>query len=380
MSAAPELPPYSRPPATKEKLNHLSLASLDLSKFNQPGGKEELVDELRKAISEVGFLFVTGHGMEDDEVVRQLQIGNAFFDLPLEEKREHPCDFEQGKYWGYREPKETYAGTSIKNNIEMLNHPKDTEVLANDQLTFNFLEPYKPEISAFSRKVHERILDPLLRLFALLLELPEDYLSAPHAYNKASDDHLRHMVYHPHSPEDSATLGNQYVVGHTDFGLLTILFPQIVQALQVQTAPGEYAYVPYIPGHVVVNTAEVLTFISGGHIKSTVHRVVRPPADQASHRRLGLLYFARPANEFQVKIAPSPLLQRLGIYDPAKEDPNPPNGLEWGRARVKHTHYRTVIEHDKPKEPFKFGKHVVNLEYTSPPVALEQAAAVRASA
>ena len=43
---------------------------------------------------------------------------------------------------------------------------------------YDWLQPFKPEIEAFQRKVHERVLDPLLRLFALLLELPEDYFSA----------------------------------------------------------------------------------------------------------------------------------------------------------------------------------------------------------
>ncbi|BGP39244.1 Putative flavonol synthase [Rhodotorula kratochvilovae] len=373
MSPVPDLPPYSRPPATKEKLDYVQLASLDLSKFDRPGGKTELVNDLRNAIENVGFLFVTGHGIEDDEVVRQLQIGNAFFKLPLEEKRQHPCDFDQGKYWGFREPKETYdSDRSVKSKIEMLNHPKDTAVLADDQLRFQFLEPFKPEISAFSKKVHARILDPLLRLFSLLLELPEEYLADPHAYDKASDDHLRYMIYGVHSAAEAAKIGNQTVRGHTDFGLLTILFPQIVNALQVQTAPGEYSWVPYIPGHVVVNTAEVLTFISGGVIKSTVHRVVRPPEDQANYERLGLLYFSRPANDFPVTIAPSPLLERLGIYDPAKADPNPPKGLEWGRARVKHTHLRKVIEHTDKVEPFKFAGHEINLEYVSPPLQPKQ--------
>ncbi|GAA5933585.1 hypothetical protein JCM3775_003743 [Rhodotorula graminis] len=369
MSTVPALPPYSRPPATKAQLDYVDLASLDLAKFSQPGGKEELVAELRKAIENVGFLFVTGHGIEDDEVVRQLQIADAFFKQPLEVKREHPCDFDVGKYWGYREPKETYdSDATVKSKIEMLNHPKDTPVLADEQLRFDFLAPYKPEISAFSRKVHERMLDPLLRLFALLLELPEGYLAEPHAYDKASDDHLRYMIYGVHSADEAAKIGNQTVKGHTDFGLLTILFPQIVNALQVQTAPGEYRWVPFLPGHVVVNTAEVLTYISAGHIKSTVHRVVRPPPDQADYERLGLLYFSRAANDFPVTTVPSPLLERLGLYDPEKADSKPPNGLEWGRARVKHTHLRKVIEHDKKVEPFVFAGRKIDLDYVSPPL------------
>lgn len=87
-----------------------------------------------------------------------------------------------------------------------------------------------------------------------------------------------------------------------------------------------------------------------------------------------------------VVVAPSPLLQRLGIYDPAKIDRNPPKGLgklqirrrgacradfifaEWGRERVKHTHLKKVIEVNAPVEAFKLrdGQYTVNLEYASP--------------
>ncbi|GAA5822147.1 hypothetical protein JCM11251_004872 [Rhodosporidiobolus azoricus] len=355
----PDLPPYERPPATKEKLDYVDLQVLDLAKWNQPGGKEQLVKDLSKAIENVGFLLVKGHGIEDDEVRRQLSIGKAFFEQPLKKKREHPCDFASGRYFP----------------VQMLNNPKDTPALADEQLKHTFVEPYRAEIGAFSKKVHSKVLDPLLRLFALLLELPEDYLAAPHAYDTASDDHLRYMNYSPLKPEEYETIGNQTVKGHTDFGVLTILFPQIVSALQVQTSPGNYAYVPFIPDHIVVNTAEVLTFITGGYVKSTIHRVVRPPADQAGYNRLGLLYFSRPANDFPITIVPSPLLQRLGIYDPAKADPNPPNGLEWGRARVKHTHDRVKIQHKEAQDSFKFGKYEVNLEYVSPALPTEKVAA-----
>lgn len=41
------------------------------------------------------------------------------------------------------------------------------------------------------------------------------------------------MQYAPHTEEEYALIGGQMVKGHTDFGLLTILFPQIVNGLQV---------------------------------------------------------------------------------------------------------------------------------------------------
>lgn len=77
MTVTFNIPPYSRPAPTQEKLDYAPLSVVDLSKWDRPNGKEELVNDLRVAIQDVGFLFVVGHGIEDDEVLRQLSIGTC---------------------------------------------------------------------------------------------------------------------------------------------------------------------------------------------------------------------------------------------------------------------------------------------------------------
>jgi isopenicillin N synthase-like dioxygenase len=59
-----------------------------------------------------------------------------------------------------------------------------------------------------------------------------------------------------------------------------------------------------------VNVADALEFLSGGYLESTVHRVVRPPEDQAEKPRLGLIYFARPEAKVRLEPVKSPLLER----------------------------------------------------------------------
>jgi hypothetical protein len=52
-SATTEIPPWTRPAPTQEKLEYADLARIDLSKW--PEKKEELVEDLRFAVNEVGF-------------------------------------------------------------------------------------------------------------------------------------------------------------------------------------------------------------------------------------------------------------------------------------------------------------------------------------
>lgn len=112
--------------------------------------------------------------------------------------------------------------------------------LRHEWPAYDFLEPFVDEIAAFQRKVHSRVLDPLLRLFALLLELPEDYFAKvseqalflrnvsespatdqarddqAHGWERPTEDHLRYMRYIPNSQEVDAKLEDkQYLNGHT---------------------------------------------------------------------------------------------------------------------------------------------------------------------
>lgn len=70
------------------------------------------------------------------------------------------------------------GSSGVKDNSEALCLPKITQSLEHEFPEFDFLQPFKGEIEAFQRKVHQNVLTPLLKLFALLLELPEDYFSA----------------------------------------------------------------------------------------------------------------------------------------------------------------------------------------------------------
>ena len=153
----------------------------------------------------------------------------------------------------------------------------------------------RPSIEKFQRVIAEDIVQKLLTLISIILELPDDYLSNGHRYNDVSDCHLRYMIYRARTTEDNAKYQNIYSRGHTDFGSLTLLFRQPIAALQIRMPDGTWKWVRPYPGSITVNIADVLQFWTGGYLKSSVHRVVAPPEDQAHLDRLGLLYFVRCA-------------------------------------------------------------------------------------
>jgi len=89
------------------------------------------------------------------------------------------------------------------------------------------------------------------------------------------------MKYHSRTADVNTQLDGVWSKGHTGFGSLTLLFRQPVAALQVRTPAGEWKYVKPNPGSITVNIAHSLSFITNGFLKSSIHRVVAPPPDQA---------------------------------------------------------------------------------------------------
>lgn len=337
--------PWSRPQETKEELEWAPLTTIDLSLFDEPGGKQKLAGQLYDAITKVGFWVVTNTGIDDERVLKQFSIGNTFFKEGLEEKRRFPCNFAEGEYFGYRENSRWIGDTGVKENIEMLNIHKDIPVWSNVG-KHKIVERNWDEIRQFHKDVHENVARKLFTLISIILELPENYLADAHAYDEVSDDHLRYMIYNVRTQDEWDRAQAYSKGGHTDFGSLALLFSQHVAGLQIRTPEGDWKYVKPVEGGITCNAADTLTFLTNGFIKSTVHRVVTPPKDQIDIPRLGLLYFSRPGDKTPMRTVPSPLLDRLGlISDKDKDLSRPvPTGTEYVRARVKDVHHKTVID------------------------------------
>ncbi|OJJ41828.1 hypothetical protein ASPWEDRAFT_56824 [Aspergillus wentii DTO 134E9] len=330
-SSSTSLKKYIHVPETKHELNWADLVTLDLSQFDLPGGKEKLAAQLKDAVHRIGFFYITNFGLTQDEIDRQFAIGKELLELPEDEKLKHRADLEAGSYNGYRPLGSIEILPGRRDNIEMYNVFKF--VPQYERTHPDVIHRHRDEIERFHRFIHEGIVYRLLRLIAIILELPEDFLIPGHSYEGNSDCHLRYMIYRARSAEENAKFENLYSRGHTDFGSLTLLFRQPVAALQVKTPEGEWKYVKPHPGSITVNIADALQFWTNGYLKSSVHRVIAPPKDQAHIDRLGVLYFVRPGDELDLKTVESPLLEREGFA--GEEEEKSIKAGDWVRARVR---------------------------------------------
>jgi len=154
------------------------------------------------------------------------------------------------------------------------------------------------------------------------------------------------MKYSKYTPEENARI-TQWVPGHTDLGSFTLLFRQPVAALQIRDpTTDEFRWVKPQDGTITVNACDALSFLTGGYVRSTIHKVTVPPKDQQHVDRLGLLYFSRPHNDLPLHtFSASPVLQREGsTQNDFERSGNPvPTMEEWTFAKQKWQRTRRSI-------------------------------------
>ncbi|KAI0685643.1 Clavaminate synthase-like protein [Cytidiella melzeri] len=350
----PELGSFDFVPETKENLDWADLITVDLNLLRTPEGKKELAQTLIKAVREDGFFYVKNFNISQERVNRQFAIGKRLYDLPVEEKLKYvPEGLDDGQFNGYvpagRRILDPVSG--LKDRIEVYNIPKFNGDFAHAHPSV--VQDNLPEIEEFARSLHSEVLDPLHELLAVALELPEDYFTNIHKYEVKSEDHLRYMKYSKYTPDENQKIGKLWVRGHTDLGSWTLLFRQPVAALQIQNhKTGEWKYVKPLDATLTVNACDALSFLTGGYVRSTIHRVTSPPKDQEHVDRLGLLYFSRPNNQVVLKTVDSPVLQREGYTKNSfEESGNPvPTMEEWTFAKQKWQRTKNVVRGDPSYE------------------------------
>ncbi|RDB17174.1 hypothetical protein Hypma_001823 [Hypsizygus marmoreus] len=329
---ATEVLHFTAAPPTKEALEYADLIVIDFEECATVDGRVRLSRRVRDAMSNVGFFYVINHGYSQDQTDRIFDVADIpFTRVEPEEKQLYAGRMkETGSHQGYKLRNYWHIDSGVYDQVEAYNINRDVTKKQHPVA----LRPFLSELEAFGRHNHFNVLFPLLRLFALGLELPEDTFVDIHGYRSVSETFIRFMKYYPRSQEEEIKTGNVWLKGHTDFGTVTLLYSQPVSALQILSPDGKWRWIRHIDNALVINTGDAMEFLSGGFYKPTIHRVIQPPRDQRNWARLSVFYFALPDDK--VKLIPfteSPALQRTGIIRRCEDD-DAPTMEEWRKGRT----------------------------------------------
>ncbi|MEZ5824448.1 MAG: 2-oxoglutarate and iron-dependent oxygenase domain-containing protein [Geminicoccaceae bacterium] len=261
---------------------------IDISALRGSGRQEErqeVARQLHRASRDVGFIYVSHHGIADADLASVRETALAFFRQPQERKEEVRVSSAHRGWLAQGGAKmQDDARADLKESFIFGHEEEDGSLLGDHALRGDNRWPaFMPELREaamrYFRGAHD-VAYQLMRGFALGLDLEEDFFlkSTARPLSRAS------FVYYPPQPEEMGS--EQFGVGpHTDFGVLTVLAQDSVGGLQVQHANGDWIAAPPVPGTLVINVGDLLARWTNDEYRSTPHRVV----NSSGRERLSLV-------------------------------------------------------------------------------------------
>ncbi len=269
---------------------------------------EGTVRHVMDACTGIGFLSITGTGIPQHLVDRVRSCARQIFDVDEPSKwrqaitRESyrgyiPMGFftpndgsgQADKYEGYKLHLEVAADATIRQDCPLYGPNRWPDEVPDAAGTI--LEYWKQL---------DRVANDLLGAFETGLNLRAGQLRD--AFRMPLTN-MTLLHYPPQAPDDDG----YGIHPHKDTDALTIIAPDPVGGLEVQTRDGGWITPAGPADGFVVNIGDMLELWSGGRLKSTPHRVV----NQSGKERYSFPYFAVPRHDVVV----SPLLPPLPGFD-----------------------------------------------------------------
>lgn len=283
---------------------------------------------LRTAGHEVGFCYLTGHGVPPDLVTRILGVARRLFALSPSDK-DAVAMVRSPHFRGYTR----LGGELTRGEIDWREQidigPERPPVRGLGRSDYRWLQgpnqwpaalPELPGLIAEWDAALSAVARTLLRHWAAALGSPPDVFDAAFAESPAT---LIKIVRYP-----GRAAGAQGVGAHRDAGVLTLLLAEPgSRGLQVRRAdPEGWIDVPPRAGTFIVNIGELLEVATRGYLRATEHRVnLRAPAAD----RISVPYFFNPRLDARIPVLSLP--EELAARAQRSEGPSDPIFSVYGR-------------------------------------------------
>tara|TARA_S200000501_G_scaffold119864_1_gene112645 strand:- start:1182 stop:2132 length:951 start_codon:yes stop_codon:yes gene_type:complete len=277
-------------------MNKIPQVNLNDYLTGDPDSKKKFINDLGKGFSEIGFIALKGHLLNDTVKESLYDEVKNFFNLSNEIKSKYiisglasqrgftPFGKEHAKGRNVGDLKEFWHfGQYVKNEPGLENkYPKNVMV---DELE---------EFNSVGQKTYELLEETgrhVLGAIACYLNLDETYFDK-HIFNGNSI--LRAIHYPPITQEPNKA---ERAAAHGDINLITLLMGAQGKGLQVLSNNGEWVDAIAEDDEIIVNIGDMLSRHTNNKLKSTIHRVVNPPKDLWGSSRYSIPFFLHPRLE-----------------------------------------------------------------------------------
>ena len=255
---------------------------IDLGPYlaGEPGALDRTAQEMRFALTEIGFYFIVNHGVPRELIRTTFDQVKRFHAQPLDKKMALKLNHHNTGYMPMRgntlRTSTVQAGTKPNLNEAFFitrelpsDHP---DVLADRR--FHGANRWPADLPGFREAILsyadtlERLVQKMVRLYARALDLPAEYFDGPFKELQFS---LR-MTHYPH--QDGPVTDEFGLAPHTDTSFLTLLAPNEVPGLSIKTQSGNWIEAPAIDNAYVVNGGQMLQRWTNDRFLATPHRAI----------------------------------------------------------------------------------------------------------
>ena len=270
---------------------------IDLSGIEDAARRVETGRELVAAATQIGFFYVSGHGIPASLRESAMQASRDFFKLPEDVKAGITVDQHQRGWMAQGLTNLEGAATHDAKEVFFWGRDvdgDDPDVVAGLPLVHpnqwpDAAAPYlREKITPYYQAVMAlgvRILE------CLALGLGVD----PKIFTSAYDKPLGRgqLVYYPALEQADVEAERFGAAAHTDFGVLTILQQDDLGGLQVLNSAGDWIEATPIADTFVCNIGDLLERWTNGQLVSTRHRVI----NRSPKARFFIPIFCDPSSE-----------------------------------------------------------------------------------
>lgn len=268
--------------------------------------------ELHKACREIGFFYITNHGVPQPLIDAQFDYAKRFYALPAEKKlalhmKKSPstAGYEPigDQILDSQDASAEKAPPDLKESFYCAMELADDHPWAQKRMRGFGHNQWPQDLPGFReqtlayqaamRSLGNRVLATIARS----LELPADHF-AP--YYDMPGTTLRLLRYPPHP---QAALANQLGAGaHTDWGGVTLLAQDDLGGLEVRNVEDQWVQATPVPGTFVINLGDLMQRWTNGLYRSNMHRVKN---NSASRDRYSIVFFYSPRPDSRIECLPT---------------------------------------------------------------------------
>lgn len=277
------------------------IPSVDLKEFlsNDPKRKAQFVQDIGGAFSDIGFVALTGHFLDQDLVDDLYQQVKTFFALPTDTKKKYEIEGIGGQR-GYtsfgRESAKGYDAPDLK-EFWHFGQYEVPPVASKDDYHDNVEVIEIPEFNTVGKLAYqqlEKTAKYVLRALSLYLNLEENYFDE---YIRNGNSILRPIHYPPITQEPKNAVR---AAAHGDINLITLLMGAHGKGLQVMDHDGHWIDAIARPDQLMINVGDMLSRLTNNRLKSTIHQVVNPPRELWGTSRYSIPFFMHPVSEMKL--------------------------------------------------------------------------------